>query len=89
MSSCPNRNLPEWIALEDAVGRFEAYRDFLETGGEIRTPEEVKQKLEERRLRDINIISKKNIFGVQFHPEKSHDHGLKLLENFIAWNGQR
>jgi len=30
-----------------------------------------------------SIINKDNIFGIQPHPEKSHDIGLKLLENFI------
>lgn len=30
----------------------------------------------------ISSISYKNIFGTQFHPEKSHDQGLKILKNF-------
>lgn len=27
-------------------------------------------------------VCQKNIYGVQFHPEKSHDFGMKILENF-------
>ena len=30
-----------------------------------------------------SIISNKNIFGTQFHPEKSSKIGLKILENFL------
>ena len=27
-------------------------------------------------------IEKENIYGVQFHPEKSHKYGMKILKNF-------
>jgi imidazole glycerol-phosphate synthase subunit HisH len=30
------------------------------------------------------IVSHGHVFGVQFHPEKSHKYGRKLLENFAA-----
>ncbi len=31
----------------------------------------------------ISGLSKNNIFGVQFHPEKSHKIGTQLIQNFI------
>ena len=33
-----------------------------------------------------SVLGKGNILGTQFHPEKSHRYGRKILENFAGWN---
>jgi glutamine amidotransferase len=36
----------------------------------------------------VSVVAKGNVVGFQFHPEKSHPNGPKLVENFCRWDGR-
>lgn len=37
--------------------------------------------------RFVSALASGNAFATQFHPEKSAESGLRLLKNFLAWDG--
>lgn len=74
---------PMWQGIEDNDRFYFVHSYFVD-------PE---SKFEIAGLTDYpnpfcSALAHKNIFAVQFHPEKSQRNGLQLLENFLSWNGQ-
>ena len=36
-----------------------------------------------------SVIARENVFAMQFHPEKSQHACLRILENFVYWDGEQ
>jgi glutamine amidotransferase len=71
---------PLWEGISDGARFYFVHsyyvreRDADLVAGETRYPQAF-----------TSCVSRDNIFAAQFHPEKSHAAGLKLLSNFVSW----
>jgi len=69
---------PLFVGLDD-----EHYLYFVHTYHVTCTDEEDIIGSTEYGYTFTSAVAHKNIMGIQPHPEKSHENGLKILENFI------
>ena len=67
------------------LDKVENDTDFYFVNSYVFLPEEEKLIIAETKydIEFCSVIAKENVFGVQFHPEKSSKAGRKLLENFL------
>ena len=73
---------PMWAGIEDA-SRFYFVHSY-----HVETPETALVAGSSRYGYAFTCaVARNNIFAVQFHPEKSQSAGLRLLANFVSWDG--
>jgi glutamine amidotransferase len=71
-------NSPLWKGIPDQSFYYFAHSYFVKPDNSGVTAGET-----EYGISFTSSIWEKNLFGVQFHPEKSQKWGLKILENFV------
>lgn len=75
---------PLWAGIEDGARFYFVHSYFAQpadpavTAGESSYP-----------FPFTCAVARDNLFAVQFHPEKSHAAGLRLLANFVTWDGNQ
>lgn len=75
---CPKNDSPLFRGL-DAQSRFYFVHSFFAV------PQDDASRVAATRygFEFCSAVRKNHIHGVQFHPEKSHRYGLRLLQNFV------
>lgn len=73
---------PLWSGIEDAARFYYVHSYYVNP-----LDSAMIAGYSEYPSRFTSCVARHNIFAVQFHPEKSQHVGLKLLSNFVHWNG--
>lgn len=75
----PTRDEPLFRNVDDAIGYYflHSYCFHCEDSSDVLATSRYGEEF-------ISAINHQNIYGVQFHPEKSHHNGVSLFRNFAA-----
>ncbi|MBS1269736.1 MAG: Imidazole glycerol phosphate synthase subunit HisH [Gammaproteobacteria bacterium] len=79
---CQTHEHPLWQGIEQCAWFYfvHSYCAFPDAAGEV-------YGVTSYGLEFAAAAGNRNAFAIQFHPEKSQQNGLKLLGNFIHWDG--
>lgn len=72
---------PMWVGIEEGARFYFVHSYFVQP-----TSPEVIAGFSHYPFPFTCAVASRNIFAVQFHPEKSQHDGLTLLGNFVTWN---
>lgn len=77
------RQCPLFTGVEDLANVYFCHSYFVQP-----TDMSVTATTTDYGLEFVSAVWDKNIYGVQFHPEKSQSTGLKILKNFVELPGK-
>lgn len=72
---------PLWSGIDDGTRFYFVHSYYAEVGDQ-----RIESGTSDYGLPFTCAVARDNIFAVQFHPEKSHTAGLRMLLNFVDWN---
>lgn len=84
---------PLWHGIEDNSRFYFVHSYYAEASGQTSVGKATQYLPQVAGLTSYGpdfaaAVSHKNLFATQFHPEKSHTNGIKLLKNFVEWSGE-
>ena len=72
---------PLWEGIADESRFYFVHSYYIEP-----TDPELVAGITDDGISFTSVIARDNLFATQFHPEKSADAGLRLLQNFVNWD---
>jgi glutamine amidotransferase len=75
---------PLWVGIEDGARFYFVHSYYAEP-----VSQDVVAGFTHYPFAFTCAVARDNLFAVQFHPEKSQAAGLRLLANFVTWDGSR